>query len=377
MEMKETFVRAPFHADHVGSFLRPKAIKDARKAFFNGEIDQATLTAIEDEEIEKLVQKEIEVGLKSITDGEFRREYWHLDFLAGLDGVEWLEAEYANKFKGSSPKNKAIKLVGKVDFSSHPMLEHFRFLKTMVEKYGDGTQVAKLSIPSPNMLITRYQEDEYYEGNLDHLIDDTITAYQKAIQAFYDIGCRYLQLDDTSWVDFVDANRIQAVEEKYGRDVQDIIESRIRTINGAVANKPEDLIITMHICRGNFRSTYFAEGGYDNISDAIFARLNIDGLFLEYDDKRSGDFEPLKNFKRPNQKVVLGLITSKFPVLEDENVIRQRIKEASQYIPLENLALSPQCGFSSTEEGNLLTEEEQWNKIQHVIRISESVWGEI
>lgn len=375
--MTKTLIKAPFYADHVGSFLRTQAIKDARKAYANGEIDRAKLTAVENEEIEKLVQKEIEIGLKSITDGEFRREYWHLDFLAGLEGVDWYEAEYINKFKGPSPKNKAIKLVGKIDFRKHAMLKHFTFLNSAVEKYGDGTQIAKFSIPSPNMLVARYQADEHYNGNLDEIIDDTIVAYQKAIQAFYDAGCRYLQLDDTSWVDFVDANRIKAVEERYGRNLQDIIASRIRAINGAIFNKPDDLIVTMHICRGNFRSTYFAEGGYDNISDAIFSELNLDGLFLEYDDKRSGDFTPLKSFKRENQKVVLGLLTSKFPELEDADLIRRRIQEASQYIPLENLALSPQCGFSSTEEGNILTEEEQWKKIQHVIRIAESVWGEI
>lgn len=370
-----TSIKAPFHADHVGSFLRTQAIKKAREAFFNGEIDQATLTTVENQEIETLVQKEIEVGLQSITDGEFRREYWHLDFLAGLEGVDWYEAEYANRFKGVSPKNKSIQLVGKIDFNNHYMLEHFTFLKDTVEKYGDGSQIPKFSIPSPNMLIERFQADEYYNGDLEAILKDTITAYQKAIQAFYDAGCRYLQLDDTSWADFVSEERIKAVEEKYGKNVHEIIETRIRAINGAIEGKPDDLIITMHICRGNFRSTYFAEGGYDHISDAIFAKLNLDGLFLEYDDKRSGDFEPLKSFQRENQKVVLGLLTSKYPELEDPDLIRERIQEASQYIPLKNLALSPQCGFSSTEEGNILTEEEQWNKIQHLIQIAESVWG--
>jgi len=370
-----TSIKAPFHADHVGSFLRTQAIKKAREAFFNGEIDQATLTTVENQEIETLVQKEIEVGLQSITDGEFRREYWHLDFLAGLEGVDWYEAEYANRFKGVSPKNKSIQLVGKIDFNNHYMLEHFTFLKDTVEKYGDGSQIPKFSIPSPNMLIERFQADEYYNGDLEAILKDTITAYQKAIQAFYDAGCRYLQLDDTSWADFVSEERIKAVEEKYGKNAHEIIETRIRAINGAIEGKPDDLIITMHICRGNFRSTYFAEGGYDHISDAIFAKLNLDGLFLEYDDKRSGDFEPLKSFQRENQKVVLGLLTSKYPELEDPDLIRERIQEASQYIPLKNLALSPQCGFSSTEEGNILTEEEQWNKIQHLIQIAESVWG--
>lgn len=373
--MTKTAVKAPFKADHVGSFLRTEPIKEARKAFANGEIDKDALKTIEDQEIEKLVQKQIEVGLNSITDGEFRRSWWHLDFLSGLDGVEEFETEYISNFQGAKTKNKAIKVVGKVDFNDHYMLEHFKFLKEAVDRYGDGSQVAKFSIPSPNMLFTRIQGDEYYHDNSEQFFHDTVVAYQKAIQAFYNAGCRYLQLDDTSWIDFVSEERIQAVVEKLNMEVQDIIETRVRCLNEAISKKPEDMVITMHICRGNFRSTYITSGGYDQISDAIFANLKVDGLFLEYDDGRSGDFEPLKSFKRADQKVVLGLITSKFPELEDPDTIKERIKEASQSIPLENLALSPQCGFASTEEGNKLTEEDQWNKIKHVITIAESVWG--
>ena len=366
--------KLPLKADHVGSFLRTEPIKEARKAFANGEIDQAALTAIEDQEITKLVQKEIEVGLKAITDGEFRRAWWHLDFLAGLEGVEFFETEYVSNFKGAKTKNNAIKVTGKVDFHQHYMVDHFKFLKEAVEQYGDGTQVAKFSIPSPNMLATRMQGDEYYNGDKEALLNDTVVAYQKAIQAFYDAGCRYLQLDDTSWIDFISEDRIKAVEEKEGKNVNEIIKDRVRCLNEAISKKPEDMLITMHICRGNFRSTYIASGGYNQISDAIFDELNVDGLFLEYDDQRSGDFEPLKSFKRDDKIVVLGLITSKFPELENPDSIKERIKEASQYIPLENLALSPQCGFSSTEEGNVLTEEDQWNKIKHMITIAESVW---
>lgn len=372
--MTKTLVKAPFKADHVGSFLRTEPIKKAREAYSNGEIDKEALKVIEDQEVEKLVQKQIEVGLQSITDGEFRRSYWHLDFLAGLEGVKLFETEYVSKFKGVNPKNNAIKVVNKVDFHNHYMLEHFTFLKEAVDKYGDGSQVAKFAIPSPNMLFTRIQGDEFYNGNREQFYHDTVATYQKVIKAFYDAGCRYLQLDDTSWIDFVSEERIQVVEEKLGMNVQDIIEMRVRCLNDVVLEKPDDMIITMHICRGNFRSTYITSGGYDYISDAIFAQLKVDGLFLEYDDKRSGDFEPLKSFKRDDQTVVLGLITSKFPELEDADNIKAKIKEASQYIPLENLSLSPQCGFSSTEEGNILTEEEQWNKIRHVIAIADSVW---
>ncbi|AJI25696.1 5-methyltetrahydropteroyltriglutamate--homocysteine S-methyltransferase (plasmid) [Priestia megaterium] len=372
--MTKTLVKAPFKADHVGSFLRTTPLKEAREAYANGKINKADLKSVEDKEIEKLVQKQIEVGLKSITDGEFRRSWWHLDFLSGLEGVEEFETEYISQFKGAKTKNKAIRVVGKVDFNHHYMLEHFTFLKEAVEQYGDGSQVAKFSIPSPNMLFTRIQEDTYYKGSRDQFYHDTVAAYQKAIQAFYDAGCRYLQLDDTSWIDFVSEERINAVVEKLGMDVKDIIDTRVSCLNDAISKKPEDMLITMHICRGNFRSTYITSGGYDTISDAIFANLHVDGLFLEYDDNRSGDFEPLKSFTRNNQTVVLGLVTSKFPTLEDAKVIKRRIQEASEYIPLENLSLSPQCGFASTEEGNELTEEEQWNKINHVIQIAQDVW---
>ncbi|WP_252342984.1 5-methyltetrahydropteroyltriglutamate--homocysteine S-methyltransferase, partial [Priestia megaterium] len=370
----KTLVKAPFKADHVGSFLRPTPLKEARKAYANGTINKADLKSVEDKEIEKLVQKQIELGLKSITDGEFRRSWWHLDFLSGLEGVEQFETEYISQFKGAKTKNNAIKVVGKVDFDHHYMVEHFTFLKEAVERHGDGSQVAKFSIPSPNMLFTRIQEDTYYKGNRDQFYHDTVAAYQKAIQAFYDAGCRYLQLDDTSWIDFVSEERINEVVEKLGIDVKDIIDNRVSCLNDAISKKPEDMLITMHICRGNFRSTYITSGGYDTISDAIFANLHVDGLFLEYDDNRSGDFEPLKSFTRNNQTVVLGLVTSKFPTLEDAKVIKRRIQEASEYIPLENLSLSPQCGFASTEEGNELTEEEQWNKINHVIQIAQDVW---
>ncbi|MEH7336582.1 5-methyltetrahydropteroyltriglutamate--homocysteine S-methyltransferase [Neobacillus drentensis] len=375
--MTKVLLKAPFKADHVGSFLRTEPIKEARKSFSNGTIDENALKAVEDQEIEKLVQKQIETGLKSITDGEFRRSWWHLDFLAGLKGVEFFESEYVSHFQGAKTRNNAIKVVGKIEFDQHYMIEHFKFLKQAVDKFGDGSQVAKFSIPSPNMLFTRIQGDDYYQGNNEQFYHDTVTAYQKAIQAFYDAGCRYLQLDDTSWIDFVSEERIQAVVEKMGMDVRDIIKTRVNCINEFISGKPEDLLITMHICRGNFRSTFITSGGYEHISDAIFADLKVDGLFLEYDDQRSGDFEPLKNFKRANQAVVLGLITSKYPELENPETIKARIKEASQYIPLENLALSPQCGFASTEEGNLLTEDEQWNKIKHIIELANNVWGSI
>lgn len=368
-------VNLPLKADHVGSLLRTEAIKQARIDYENGDLDSQQLTAVENEEIEKIVKKQVEVGLKSITDGEFRRAWWHLDFLSGLSGVKAFEAEYVSNFKGAKTKNKAIKLTDKVRFDGHYMLEHFTFLKEMVDKHGDGSQVPKFSIPSPNMLFTRIQGDEYYKDDQDAFFNDTVKAYQDAIQAFYDAGCRYLQLDDTSWIDFVSPERKKSVLDKTGMNEQDLIALRTRCVNEAIANKPDDMLITMHICRGNFRSTYITSGGYDKISDAIFANLNVDGLFLEYDDERSGDFEPLKSFKRDDLTIVLGLITSKFPKLEDPDAVRARIEAASEHVKLSNLALSPQCGFASTEEGNILTQEEQWNKLRHVVDIAENVWN--
>lgn len=367
-------ITLPFKADHVGSLLRTDEIKQARKGYESGQINQQMLTAIEDEEIEKIVQKQMEVGLKAITDGEFRRAWWHLDFLAGLCGVEEFEAEYVSNFKDAKTKNKAIKIVDQVRFDGHFMLDHFTFLKAAVERYGDGSQLAKFSIPSPNMLFTRIQGDEYYKDDQEAFFQDTVTAYQKAIQAFYDAGCRYLQLDDTSWIDFISPERMRAVVKKTGMDAEELIDLRVRCINEAIANKPADMLITMHICRGNFRSTYITSGGYEAISDAIFADLEVDGLFLEFDDERSGDFTPLKHFRRDNLTIVLGLITSKFPELEDPDAVMARIDDASQYVKLDKLALSPQCGFASTEEGNIMTQEEQWNKLQHVVELAKSVW---
>jgi methionine synthase II (cobalamin-independent) len=242
--MTKTLVKAPFKADHVGSFLRTAPLKEAREAYANGRINKADLKSVEDKEIEKLVQKQIKIGLKSITDGEFRRSWWHLDFLSGLEGVEEFDTEYISQFKGAKTKNKAIRVVGKVDFNHHYMLEHFTFLKEAVERHGDGSQVAKFSIPSPNMLFTRIQEDTYYKGNREQFYHDTVAAYQKAIQAFYDAGCRYLQLDDTSWIDFVSEERINAVVEKLGMDVKDIIDTRVSCLNDAISKKPEDIRIS-------------------------------------------------------------------------------------------------------------------------------------
>ncbi len=364
--------KAPFKGDHVGSFLRPERIKQARIRKANGKITDQELRQIENEEIIKLVEKQKEAGLKSITDGEFRRAWWHFDFLENLKGVEGYEPEHGIQFDGVETKAHAIRVTGKVAFNpEHPMFEDFRFLYADV---GDE-HVAKMTIPSPNMLFFRGKVDESVYPDAETLLADITAAYRKTIQAFYDLGCRYLQLDDTAWAAFLSEKGEQQIRDK-GYEPEQLKEIFARAINESIRDRPEDMLITMHICRGNFRSSYTAAGPYDGAAETIFAGLDVDGLFLEYDNDRSGGFEPLRYVNRKDQYIVLGLITSKYGELENKTTIKNRIAEAGDYVPYAQLCLSPQCGFASTEEGNLLTEEEQWEKIRHVLAISEKVWGE-
>lgn len=367
--MTTTTVKGPFKADHVGSFLRPKRLKEARLQKQNGEITAAQLRAIEDEEITRLVQKQKEVGLQAVTDGEFRRAWWHFDFLSELVGVELYETEQGIQFNGIQTKAHGIKVIDKVDFNGHPMLEDYKFLHNLA-----GDHVAKFTIPSPNMLFFRGNISEEVYSDQNAFFDDVIKAYQKAIQAFYDGGCRYLQLDDTAWAVFFSEQGQEQITQR-GYEPKELAKLFARAINESIENKPEDMVITMHICRGNFRSTYVASGGYDNASEHIFGELKVDGLFLEFDDARSGGFEPLKHVKRDDLQLVLGLITSKFGELEDPEKVKRRLQEAAQYVGLDQICLSPQCGFASTEEGNILTEEQQWDKIRHVINIANDVLG--
>ncbi|KHF40172.1 5-methyltetrahydropteroyltriglutamate--homocysteine S-methyltransferase [Halalkalibacter okhensis] len=360
--------KAPFKADHVGSFLRPERLKEARLKEQKGEITKEELRSIEDEEITRLVEKQKEVGLQAVTDGEFRRAWWHFDFLAGLEGVELYEAESGIQFNGVKTKADGIKVTGPVNFTNHPMIEDYKFLHSIA-----GDHVAKFTIPSPNMLFFRGEIDKSVYANQEALFIDLIAAYQKAIQAFYDAGCRYLQLDDTSWSIFFSEQGQKLITDQ-GLDIEQTADLFAKAINESIAKKPEDMIITMHICRGNFKSTYAASGGYENASEIIFGGLKVDGLFLEFDDERSGGFEPLRHVNRKDLQLVLGLITSKFGDLENPENVKARIKEASEYVGLDQICLSPQCGFASTEEGNLLTEEQQWNKVRHIVQIAEDVW---
>jgi len=369
--MTQTLIRtlAPFRADQVGSLLRPEAIKQTRVQRLSGLISPEQLRDVENQEIKRVVEKQKEIGLKAVTDGEFRRAFWHFDFLENLVGVEPHTPETGLVFHGVNTKPHGIKITGKLDFGNHPMLEHFKFVHALAEDH-----VAKMAIPSPNMLHARAKVE--YEAYNDHelLLNDVAHAYQKAIQAFYEAGCRYLQLDDTSWAIFFSDEGHEKIKAN-GQDPEKLRALYARALNQAIENKPEDMIITMHICRGNFQSTYMSSGSYDGASETIFSELNVDGLFLEYDDERSGGFEPLRYVNRPDLQVVLGLVTSKFGELEDPDQIKRRIDEASKYLNLSQLCLSPQCGFASTEEGNLLTEMEQWAKLRHVIQIAEEVWN--
>ena len=368
--------KAPFRLDHVGSFLRPERLKEARAKFNAGEITAEELEHVENEEIVALIEKEKELDLKSVTDGEFRRAFWHLDFLENLDGVELVEVDHFSvQFKDKDVKPKTLRIVGKVDFSeNHPFVKHFKFLK---EHAGDTP--VKLTIPSPSMLhlITQVREKNYvpierYKDNEALFYDDVVAAYRKALRCFYDLGCRNIQLDDTSWGEFCALDKREAYEAR-GFDLEQIARDYVDVLNRVIEWKPEDLVVNMHICRGNFRSTWFSSGGYEPVAKTLFGHCRVDGFFLEYDSDRAGDFTPLRYIK--DQKVVLGLITSKSGDLEDKGEVIARIKEASQYVPLEQLCLSPQCGFSSTEEGNILTIEAQWDKLKLIDEIVHEVWG--
>lgn len=359
----------PFRADHVGSFLRPQRLKEARKSFSNQEITQTELRAIENAEIIQLVEQQKATGIQSITDGELRRSWWHIDFLEQLTGIEGYESETSYDFNGVKVRPYNIRVVGKVDFNpNHSFLEDFKFLKEAVGSAG----TAKQTIPSPNMLIHDGIRNEAIYPNIDDYFSDLAKTYQKAIQAFYDVGCRYLQIDDTHWALLAAENK-KELFEKNGVDPIELAKRCAATLNSALANKPADLVVTMHVCRGNFASSWVYSGGYEKIAESLFS-VTVDGFFLEYDNERSGDFAPLRHITRPDLQIVLGLVTSKEATLEDKSQIKARIKEATEYVPLENLCLSPQCGFASTEEGNKISEEDQWAKLRHVVEISEEVW---
>ncbi|WP_312838684.1 cobalamin-independent methionine synthase II family protein [Pantoea piersonii] len=366
-----TVQTAPFRADTVGSFLRPAAIKNAREQYAAGQIDKTELTRVEDEAIRDVVSKQIANGLQVVTDGEFRRAWWHFDFFGGLEGVELFEAEQGIQFNGVQTKAHGVRVVGKLGFRDHPMLQHFRFLQSIA-----GNAVPKMTIPSPSVLHFRGGRkviDETVYPDLADYFDDLAETYKTAIKAFYDAGCRYLQLDDTVWAYLCSEDQKRQIRER-GDDPEQLALTYARVLNKALEGKPADLTVGLHVCRGNFRSTWISEGGYEPVAEILFGGVNIDAFFLEYDNERSGGFEPLRFIKPGHQKVVLGLVTTKNGELEDPAQVKARLQEAAKFVSLDQICLSPQCGFASTEEGNSLSEEQQWAKIRLVVDIAGQVW---
>lgn len=368
---------APFRYDIVGSFLRPDVLKQARADHAAGIIDDAALKTVEDVAIRDLVAKQKAAGLHVITDGEFRRSYWHLDFMWGLNGIERRASRTGYMFHDEETTADTAVVTGKISGEDHPFVEHFKFVKALEE---DG-RVARQTIPAPVQTYSEVILDRC-DGQIESLrsvyptdealIEDIAAAYRTVIADLYAAGCRNIQFDDCTWgiycdTDFVAKTGMNPV------DIQKVSELGVRLNNLAIEGKPEDLVITTHVCRGNYHSTYAFEGGYDPIAPYLFAHENVDAFYLEFDTPRAGTFEPLK-YVAPGKKVVLGLVTSKQPGLEDEELLIERINEAAKYVPLENLCLSPQCGFASCECGNKLTEDEQWAKIALVKRIAERVW---
>ena len=361
----------PFRADHVGSLLRTTALKQARAKRARNEIDAAALTAVEDREIEKIVRKQEEVGLKLATDGEFRRSWWHFDFFHGLKGVEPITTATGIQFHGVETKHEGIKISGKVEFAGHQQIEHFRFLKAHCQV------VPKMCIPAPSTFHFRQgralvSKDVY--PDVDQFFADVGAAWRKAIRAFYDAGCRYLQLDDTAWAMMCDPNEREQSKTR-GDDPDKLPAVYAAVMRAALEGKPADMAVTMHSCRGNFRSTWIAQGGYEFVAEHLLGKTNLNGYFLEYDNDRSGGFEPLRYFPKGQKQLVLGLVTSKSGRLEPKDDIKRRIDEATKYVSLDQLCLSPQCGFASTEEGNILAEEEQWAKLRMIVELADEVWG--
>jgi 5-methyltetrahydropteroyltriglutamate--homocysteine methyltransferase len=361
-------MKPPFRADHVGSLLRPAALGRAREQFRRGEIDAATLRAAEDTAIRAVVARQESIGLQSITDGELRRDFWHLDFMKQLDGVT-LETLAGPKFGKSGEQPKIATITGKVDFTTPVQLEDFRFLKGITQR------TAKFTMPSPGMLHLRGGRKAISRAVYPDIAEfwrDASAAYAKAIAAFAAAGCSYLQLDDVGFSYLCDEN-FRANCRENGDDPATLPRDYARAINDAVRNRPAGMAITMHTCRGNFQSSWVTSGGYENVAEAMFS-ADIDGFFMEFDSARAGTFEPLRYLPK-DKKVVLGLVTTKLGQLESRDEILRRIEAATQYVPLESLCLSPQCGFASTHHGNALSEDEQWRKLALIVEVAQEVWG--
>ena len=369
-------LQTPFHYDFVGSFLRPQELKQARLDFENKKITKEELTKVEDKCITKLVKKIKELGYHVISDGEFRRATWHLDFMWGFNGIGHKKTISGNNtFEGESAMIDDTYMYSKISLQNHPFVEHFKFLL----QFEDENTIAKLTIPSPIQFYAFFTGAENIRKtleiyrNLDEFKLDVIKCYKEFIKEVYDAGCRNLQFDDCVWGGFVNTGLAESLSGRTKEALEEYKHELVDIHNNIVKDLPQGLVINTHVCRGNYHSTYFSSGAYDLVADYLFKDEEINAYYLEYDDERSGGFEPLSKVNG-NKKVVLGLVTTKSPKLEDKEVIKKRIYEAAKYIPLERLYLSPQCGFASCEIGNKLTEEEQFEKLKLVKEIAEEVW---
>jgi 5-methyltetrahydropteroyltriglutamate--homocysteine methyltransferase len=363
--------KPPFRADHVGSILRSAPIKDARAKRDTGVLSAADLKQVEDREIVKIIKKQEDIGLQLATDGEYRRSWWHFDFFWGLTGCEKVVLDHGIQFHGVETRPETVRITGKLDFpADHPMLDHFRFLRA-------HTKVTpKMCIPAPPVLHFRVPKDGIPKSvypDMDGFFYDLGQTYKKAVKAFYDAGCRYLQFDDTVWAYLCSQEEMRHARQRMAM-ADNLPQIYQGVINAALEGKPADMVVTTHVCRGNFRSTWVSEGGYEPVAERLLGGVNFDGYFLEYDSDRAGGFEPLRYLPKGHKSVVLGLVTSKTGTPENKDHIKRRIAEAAKFAPLEQFCLSPQCGFASTEEGNVLADEQQWAKLRMIVETANEVW---
>jgi 5-methyltetrahydropteroyltriglutamate--homocysteine methyltransferase len=366
--------KPPFRADQVGSLLRTTEVHDARAKHVAGQLSAAALKEIEDAAIIRMIERQEAIGLKAITDGEMRRAVWSTDFLQRLGGVRAEPVMVEATSTVPAHQMKVPKIVGKLDFVGHPMIEHFKFV------HDHTSATAKMTIPSPTMLTSTMRDwrtvvDQSIYPTLRDVFVDLGLTYRKAIRAFADAGCRYLALDDCSFA-FICDPKVRAQLEARGDNPDEMVEAWVDLVNSALTDKPEGMVISTHVCRGNYRNTWFSQGGYEPVAEALLGGINFDSYFLEYDSDRAGGFEPLRFLPKHGDKtVVLGLITTKQSALENKDEIKRRIDQASAFVDLDRLCLSPQCGFASTEEGNTLAEDQQWAKLSEVVEIADEVWG--
>jgi 5-methyltetrahydropteroyltriglutamate--homocysteine methyltransferase len=365
--------KPPFRAGHVGSLLRPEAVKAARKAFFEDKTNSAEeLRSVEDSAIRDAVAMQQDAGLLAVTDGEYRRSFWHYDFMGGLTGLDLEERDQGVQFHGATLRPIFPTITSRLDFpDDHPMLDHFRYLASV------ANVVPKMSIPGPSCCHFRTTKEDIRVAEYDDvevLFDDLAKTYAKAVAAFYDAGCRFLQMDDIFFAYLCDP-KIRAEKKADGLDPDFLISSYARIMNDAIKNRPDDMVVAMHLCRGNFQSTWVAEGAYDPAADAIFNQTDIDVYFMEYDTERAGGLEPLRLLPKGKKRVMPGFITTKTGALEDIDSLKRMFEQASKFIDIDQLGIAPQCGFASTEEGNKISEDGQKRKLELVVKTAEAIWG--